>query len=289
MDHPINVNNQPYVDEINERAGGELIIEYLGGPEVIPTFDQADAIRTGMIDMSLFCPMAYMEAFSPLMNCEGLSMLTAKEERASAAYDLWVEVFAKFLNARYLGQRDKGAPFSLFSNVPINKVDDLNGLAVRTMPLYEPFLAELGASTMTTPMGDLYTAMERGVVDAYMSARPIVPGFALHEVTKYMIEPAFFQMEGCRFMNLDSWNSLPPHLQDIITELSIKYELIGEQDCFAGDVRALGIFEEAGVETLTLPPEEAEKFLKIAYDTTWKVIIDQEPEYGPKFKEVLSK
>lgn len=289
MDHPINKYNKPYIDEINKRAKGELRIKYLGGPEVVATFDQAEAIRTGMIDIDLFVPLGYLESYMAVANCEGLSQLTVAQERASEAYNLWVEVFAKSLNARYLGQRDKGAPFALFTNKPVNKLSDLKGMGIRAMPLYEAALAALGASTMTTPMDDLYTAMERGVVDGYMAARPIPPGFALQEVTKYIIEPSFFQMEGARFMNLDKWNSLPKHLQDMILEVTAEYEIIGETYCLEQDKKALKVYEAAGVKTLRLPSEDAEKFLDILYGRTWETIIKKDPEYGPKFKKALSK
>ena len=288
-DHPINKFNQPYVDEINERAKGELKIDYLGGPEVIATFDQAEAVRTGMIDMALFIPFGYMESFMAIANCEGLSPFTAAEERASEVYDLWVEVFAKNLNSRYLGLKEKGACFALFVNKPVTKLSDLKGMGIRAMPLYEPFLKALGASSMTMPMSDIYTAMERGVVDGYMSARPIVPGFALHEVTKYMIEPSFFQMEAARFMNLDKWNSIPKHLQDMILEVTAKYEVIGEEHTYKVDEMALETFKKAGVETLELPPEDAKKFLDLAYNSTWETIIKKSPEYGPKFRKAMTK
>jgi TRAP-type C4-dicarboxylate transport system substrate-binding protein len=58
MDHPVNRDNQAYINEINKRAKGELRIEYLGGPEMVSTFDQAKAVRTGMIDLDLFSPLA---------------------------------------------------------------------------------------------------------------------------------------------------------------------------------------------------------------------------------------
>jgi len=289
MDHPVNKDNQPYVDEINKRAKGELRIDYLGGPEVVKTFDQAEAVRTGRVHLSLFSPFGYLESYMPVANAQGLSQLTPAEERRSGAYDLWVEVFAKFLNARYLGRRDAGSPFALFTNKPIKKLDDLKGMGIRAMPLYEPTLAALGASTMTTPMGDLYTAMERGVVDGYMSARPIPPGFALQEVTKYIMEPPFFQMESCRFMNLDKWKSIPKHLQDMILDVTAEYETIGLNSALALDRKALKVFADAGMQTCKLSPEDAKKFLEIAYGKTWETVIKKDPEYGPKFKKVLSK
>ena len=41
-----------YIDAVNERANGELVIDWIGGPEALPRFDQAEAVRTGVIDMT---------------------------------------------------------------------------------------------------------------------------------------------------------------------------------------------------------------------------------------------
>lgn len=90
-------------------------------------------------------------------------------------------------------------------------------------------------------------------------------------------------------MNLDKWNSLPKHLQDMILEVTAEYEIIGEAYCLEQDKKALKVYEAAGVKTLRLPSEDAEKFLDILYGRTWETIIKKDPEYGPKFKKALSK
>ena len=62
MDHPVNRDNQAYVDEINKRVKEEFRLEYLGGPEMVSTFDQAEAFWTGMINVDLFVPFAGYKA-----------------------------------------------------------------------------------------------------------------------------------------------------------------------------------------------------------------------------------
>jgi hypothetical protein len=47
--------------------------------------------------------------------------------------------------------------------------------------------------------------------------------------------------------------------------------------------------EKAGMKNIKLPPEDAEKFVKTAYDATWEEILKAAPEYGPKLRKAMSK
>src|SRR5512142_180562 len=48
-----------YVEEVNKRANGELVIKFTGGPEAIPSFKQFDAVRSGVVDMVYGCESYY--------------------------------------------------------------------------------------------------------------------------------------------------------------------------------------------------------------------------------------
>jgi TRAP-type C4-dicarboxylate transport system substrate-binding protein len=97
---------QLFIDRVNKRAAGRLKIEWLGGPEVVQTFDQIHALKAGTIEMLLYYPFGYMKPLMPECWAKGLSRLSAWEERKSGAHDLWEEIFAKRVNAKYIGQFD---------------------------------------------------------------------------------------------------------------------------------------------------------------------------------------
>ena len=289
VDHPVNEIVQPWIDMVNEGAAGEVRIEWAGGPEVIGTWEQTDAVRTGMMGMMLYQPFAYNESFMPCANAEGLSEYMPWEERESGAYDLWVEIFAKFINGRYIGMTHSYAPFSIFLNTRVEKIEDFEGLIIRIMPLYEPMVRALGASPVIMPMTEIYTAMQRGVIDGFMTVQNVPLGFGLHEVSKYILHPAVFHMEGARWMNLDVWNSCPKHAQDVMIEAMIEMEIVGVEHAKELDERSMKVYLEAGVEIIELSPAETKEYVRIAYDETWAEVMRSAPEYGPKLKELLTK
>jgi TRAP-type C4-dicarboxylate transport system substrate-binding protein len=157
------------------------------------------------------------------------------------------------------------------------------------MPLYIPFIKALGASPITIQPSEIYTSMERGVVEGFMWPRVGMASWGLQEVTKFMIEPGVFQMEPATMINLDRWKKIPKDLQDLLLEVIQEYEYIGTMRNSLLVEKEERIREKAGVKNIKLPPGEAEKFVKTAYDMTWEEILKAAPEYGPKLKKAMSK
>ncbi|WP_161626623.1 TRAP transporter substrate-binding protein DctP [Desulfatiglans anilini] len=286
------LNNDPVpilVDKINKRAEGKLRIEWVGGPEVIQSFDQIHALKAGTIDMILYYPFGYLKPIMPEAWAKGLTELAEWEERKTGAYDLWCEIFEKRANAKYLGRLQSFLPFKLFVNKKIEKVEDIKGLKIRVQPLYIPFIKALGATPVSIPPTEIYTGMERGVVDGFMWPNVGVISWGLQEVTKYAIEPGVFQMEPATMINLDKWKKIPPDVQDLIMDVMQDMEYIGTMRNTMIEQTEEKVRKAAGMETLTLPPEEAQKFRAIAYDKTWEYVIEAAPEYGPKLRELTSR
>jgi TRAP-type C4-dicarboxylate transport system substrate-binding protein len=286
------LNNDPvpiFIDKVNKRAEGKLKIDWVGGPEVIKSFDQVLALKAGTIDMDLYYPFGYMKPVMPEAWCEGLSQLAAWEERKSGAFELWNEIFKKRVHAKYIGKFHSLIPFTVFTNKKIEKIEDFKGMKIRVMPLYIPFIKALGAAPVTTPPTEIYTSMERGVVDGFMWPDVGMTSFGLQEVTKYSIVPGVFQMEPATMINLDKWNKIPKDVQNIIMDVMKDMEYIASMRNFMIRDKEHRDREEAGMKTIQLPPDVAAKFVEIAYDKTWEFVTQGAPEYAPRLRKVLSK
>ncbi len=286
------LNNDPvqiYVDKINKACQGRLKIDWLGGPEVIKGFDQPHAIKAGTIDMTLYMAFAYAKSLMPEAEAQGLSELAIWEERKTGAFDLWSEIFEKKLNARYIGRLHSLCPFMVYLNKKIQTLDDFKGLKIRVMPLYIPFMKALGASPVTIRPPEIYTAMERGVVDGFMWPNAGVISWGLQEVTKYVIRPGVFQMEPATLISMKKWKTIPPDLQNILLEEIKDVEYIGSMRNFMIMDAEDKIRKAAGMQDIVLAPDVAKQFVKTAYDATWDVVIKNAPEYGPKLRQLSSR
>jgi len=85
-------------------------------------------------------------------------------------------------------------PFHIYLNKKIDKLD-FTGLKIRVTPVYKDIVEAMGGTTVTTAPGEVYTALERGVVDGY--GWPVTGIFDLgwEKVTKFRMEPAFYSVE----------------------------------------------------------------------------------------------
>ena len=286
------LNNDPvpiFVEKVNKRAAGRLKIDWVGGPEVIKGFDQPHAMKAGTIDMILYMAFAYCKSLMPEAEAQGLSELAIWEERKTGAFELWSEIFEKRLNAKYIGRLHSLCPFQVYLNKKVEKVADFKGLKIRVMPLYIPFMKALGASPVTIRPPEIYTSMERGVVDGFMWPNVGVISWGLEEVTKYVIRPGVFQMEPATLIHMAKWNKIPKDLQEMIMEVIQDVEYIGSMRNEMITEKEDRVRKAAGMKDIVLPPAEAEKFYKLAYDKTWEVVIKNAPEYGPKLRELSSK
>jgi TRAP-type C4-dicarboxylate transport system substrate-binding protein len=275
---------------VNKRAKGELVIKFLGGPEVIPSFDQPEALKKGTIDILPTIPASW---FKPLMgpaaDISGLSQIPAWEERKTGAFDVYDELFRKFANAKYLGRPHGGWGFNFYTNKKIEKIEDFKGLNIRVMSLYAPFTKALGASPITMPPPKLYHALERHIVDGFMFPTFGITGYAWQEVTKYKIDPQVFQAEPAIAVNLDSWNKIPKHLQELMMDVAKIMEYWGPADSMWVKEVEEDVIKKAGMQVVSLAPKDAEIFYNLAYETTWTKLLEEAPEYSKRLRKMISK
>ncbi|MFK5951844.1 MAG: TRAP transporter substrate-binding protein DctP [Desulfobacterium sp.] len=275
---------------IDKQSNGRLKINYMGGPEVIKSFDQGEAIRRGTIDMILYTPFGYLKSFAPVLQAKGLSQLTSWEERQTGVHDIWDRICQEKIGAKYLGTIHSVIDFSIYTSKKVEKIADFKGLKIRAMPLYTPFIQKLGAKPIIIPPTDVYTAMQRGVVDGYMFTTDFeIPDWGWHEVTKYKIVPGVFQLENATLINLKKYNSLPKDLQQVLEHCVEVFEGVDTVRILREKEQGWEKMKAAGVQEIHLEPAEAERFVKMAYDETWAAIIKDAPEDGPMLKKMISK
>jgi TRAP-type C4-dicarboxylate transport system substrate-binding protein len=189
--HVFNIMVQPFIDMVAKDSNGRIKIMWLGGPEVIKSFDKAEAVKRGTIDIDLFNSFGFYRSLMPVGLAKGLSTCSPSEERANGLYELWDKNFQKYGNVKYLGQMTTSIEFYIYSMKKINTLEDMKGMTIRTMPLYVPFLKKLGVSPVNMPPTEVYTALQRGVVDGAIWPT-FIKDWGWPELVKYVLNPGFF-------------------------------------------------------------------------------------------------
>jgi TRAP-type C4-dicarboxylate transport system substrate-binding protein len=275
-----------WIDKVNKEGKGTLQINFIGGPKAIPTFEVGNAVKTGVVDMG-FSTGAFYTNVMPEADILKLSETTAAEQRANGGYDLINKIWAEKANMRYVAKVVEFTPFHLYLNKKIDK-PDLTGLKIRITPVYRDFFQAMGASVMTTAPGEVYTALERGVIDGY--GWPIHALFDLNwqEKTKYRVDPGFYNAEVSLIMNLDKYKSLPAKARQFLDQEALAYE---KQNDFwkSYNQNEAKRQADAGIQTISFDAATSKSYVEKAKDIGWAAAIKSAPVYGPQLKKVLAK
>jgi TRAP-type C4-dicarboxylate transport system substrate-binding protein len=111
-------------------------------------------------------------------------------------------------------------------------------------------------------------------------------------VTKYRVEPGFYQAPLHTVINLDSWNSLTKAQQDLLSEVGLEFESRAETDGPAFQALLKKQNDKTlsqGLTAITLTGADREKWLSTAKTTGWAEVLERSPTHGPKLRELFSK
>jgi len=279
-------NLEPMMKKLNAEGKGVLQINFIGGPKAMPPFEVGNAVRTGVVDMGMSTGAFYTNIM-PEADALKLTQIPAPELRSSGGYDLINRIWNEKANMQYLGRVIDYTPFHLYLTKKIDK-PDLTGLKIRITPVYRDFFQALGATIMQTAPGEVYTALERGVVDGYGWPINGIFDFNWHEKTKYRVDPGFYSAEVSLVMNLDKWKALSQAQKDLLMRHVIALEAANDswKKVNEDDIKRQA---QAGIQVITFDPATAKQYYDKAYEVAWTNLIKASPQYGPQMRKLFSK
>ena len=276
-------NFERFIDRVNTTGKGVLQINYIGGPRALPPFEVGNAIRNRVIDIAN-TPGAFYTNVMPEADATKLIHAPMSEQRKNGTWAYVNELHNKRVNAWYLTRQFHNVPFNIFLNKKIDK-PDLTGLKIRVTPIYRDMVAALGGTPVTMAPGEVYTALERGVVDGY--GWPVIGIFDLgwEKGTKFRLDPAFYSAEVNLIVNLDTWKSLNDAQRKVLNDAAIWLENLD-----AENIALIAAEKErqtkAGIATLDFGPEASKSYLDKAYGVGWEAVIKRSPESGPTLRKL---
>ena len=279
-------NFERFIDKVNADGKGKVQINYIGGPRAMPPFEVGNAVRTKVVDMANVTGAFYTNL---MPEADGLKLIAKpmSQQRKDGTAAYVDELHSKKLNSHYLARQFHNVPFHIYLNKKIDKLD-FTGLKIRVTPVYKDIVEALGGTTVTTAPGEVYTALERGVVDGYGWPINGIFDFNWHEKTKFRVDPGFYNAEVSLIMNLDKWKALPQASRDLLMRHVIALE--AQNDSWKrvneDDIRRQA---QAGIQVISFAPATARQFYDKAYEVGWTSAIKASPAYGPQMKKLFSK
>src|SRR5438270_9816155 len=158
-------NFERFIEKVNADGKGPVRINYIGGPRAMPPFEVGNAVRTKVVDIANVTGAFYTNL---MPEADGFKLIAKPmaEQRRNGTWDFINQLHNQKLNAYYLARQFHNVPFHIYLNKKPDRLD-FAGLKVRVTPVYKDIVEALGGTAITTAPGEVYTALERGVVDGY--------------------------------------------------------------------------------------------------------------------------
>lgn len=271
-----------FVDKVNQRGKGVVQIKVRGGPEVIPFAQQGEALKNGLIDMIDSPAGPYLNL---VPEGEVFSATTKRpwELRANGGFALINEIFAKKANAFVLAHVDGGAGFHIFTvDEPVRSADggvDFSRLKIRSAALYRDFLESLGATVVVQSPGEVYTSLERGLVNANAYTILGYQNFGWQKFTRFRIDPSFFQTDVLITVNKAKWDSLPEAARKLLLDVAIEYEHESVAANLKGTQEQGQQMIDAGMKVVELTGAGRSAYLDKAARSSWERMSKRDPTF----------
>ncbi|MBK0328933.1 TRAP transporter substrate-binding protein DctP [Rhodobacteraceae bacterium F11138] len=262
-----------FVDLVNERGKGIVQIDYMGGPEVFPQNQQMDAVKRGVVDMH-YGPASFHLGTMPEADAWVGSTVTAAEARENGGLALMQEAFAEKLGVHLLGHIDSGIQFYIYTTSEPKRTEDggvdLDGMQIRSQPIYKAFFESVGAVPISVPVPDVYTGLERNTFDG--AGWPIVAirDLSWDKFLKYRIDPGFFQTDLAIVVNPKKWDSLSEESKALLNEVAAEYEVTSYEQFQDVITETDAAVREGGLTVIDLQGDARDAYLDAAYDSAWQ-------------------
>jgi TRAP-type transport system periplasmic protein len=275
-----------FVAEVNAKGKGQIKFGPVLGPEAIPDREMPNALSTGVIDV-VGLPPAYYRGILIEGDALQLATVSPATQRKNGAID-YIQKQYHAAGWHFLAQYGYDVQFHLFLNKPVATMADFKGMRLRTTPTYRKFFENLGAIQVETSRGEIYTAMERGVVNGYANPLSEVAPGGWAQVTKYLVDPGFYHAIVTITMNLKKWESLTKAQQAILTAAAHDVETRLATDFAAKDRAAGKELVAKGMKVITLKGDEGKKFVNLALDSYWGLLEKDRPDSMKILRPLLS-
>lgn len=259
---------QHFADSVALASGGRLEIKLFSAGELVGAMESFDAVSKGSAEVGHDWP-GYWKG----KNENFVSFASVPFGLDTEGYNIWLyerggleqmqALYGQF-NLFALPGGNGGQEMGFFSNKKAVTMADFKGMRVRTPGWYMDIMNNLGASVTPLPGGEVYLALERGVIDAAEFSSPAMNyPMGFDEITKYVIEPGVHQpsVQCALFFNKDAYNKLPADLKWIVDIAAKETQLWSTAWQEQLNIEAIKLFKEK-VEFVKMDDESITTFAK---------------------------
>ena len=284
-----------WAKEIEKRTKGKVKITYYPGGTLTAAPQTYDGVVTGISDIGMSC-LAYTVGRFPA--CELIDLPHAypngwvATKVANDFYNQFKPAEFDDVHVLYFHAHGPGVVFT--SDKPVRKLEDLEGLVIRSTGVGAQIMEALGAEGYGAGQGEAHELMSKGVVDGSFTPREVLKGWNQAEVVKYVTGSYDVGNTTTMFvvMNQDKWDALPGDVKDVFTQVSEDWiEKHGKVWDYYDKVAIDYFLTFEGREVIELSQEEMGRWVETAVEPLIEQYITDKTEMGlsaAEFEEYLN-
>ncbi len=274
---------EDFCARVAEMSGGRLTIEPLASGAVVGPLEMYDAVANGILDGQNGGGGYVAQKDIAFVMLGDLAGAYERPDQMQAWYEygggkeLARELYADY-GTYHVGLVWHGME-SIPSKVAIHGVDELKGVKMRAPTgAVSTLLERFGGAPVNLPGSEVYTSLERGVLDATdWGTLSMNVDLGFEKVAEYALYPGFHSMPATDIVvNMDRWNALPDDLKAILTVATRDFGREMYQRLMIADQKIARNAEEIGLTLIDWPDAERRKFREAAAEV-WQELAAESP------------
>lgn len=270
--HPFSRADIAWIEHVEAASGGRIKIQPFWGGGVISADQSVIEVKHGLVDIALVTPI-YMRAGMKAMKTQAGFYGGVRTIQDQVAVYRCMErefpIFAQEMDGLHvLAVQGGNLPNVLTRERPVRRLEDLRGLRLRAPVELVPVLQKLGVDVVTMPMGEVYSAISKGVIDGVVAPPDTIRSLHFNEVARHF---TLLQVPRggypARAMSAKRWARLPPDVKLLLDASTPVWEAAMAREIGKAEKVGVDFGKAHGVDFIAFPADEQAKFDAIYNDT----------------------
>ncbi len=267
---------EPFMDLVSEESGQSMQVTFTG-PDAVPAFEQFEPVQAGVFDLLFTHPAYHAGTTSVGLAIDAIGADPTKR-RDGGIID-FIDEHYQTLGMKLIAAPATGSKgFRYFLKEPITDEPGLDGRKIRGTVSYHPMIEALGGTGVVIGGGEVYSALQTGVVDGAAWGLTGARDFKWYEVADYMADPVFGQVGVMIFMNLDAWAGLDDDERAALERaaMRLEQESIARFDELASTEKQELL--DLGMKMTSFSDVESAQFENLWSNGVWSIAAQSKPD-----------
>jgi TRAP-type C4-dicarboxylate transport system substrate-binding protein len=282
-----------FAEEVEKRSNGQIKIQFFPAESLVKAQDTHKALQSGAVDLAIY-PYIYSAGAIPEMNLVLMPGLWKSHDDVFRfrTTNPWKQLEAKAQAYGFKTLSWIQISGGVASNKkPIATPADVSGEKVRAAGKYMSYsLQQSGASAVSMPSSENYSAMQLGLLDAIWTSSSSFGAYRLYEVTKFYVSPEkysiYYTIEPIA-ISMKTWKKLTPDQQKILTEVGSSLEQAALEGAKNEDRRIAKLFVDNGVKVQQMTLEDWNRWHDLFQKEGLAKFKKDSPSAAPLLDEII--